>query len=160
MCLLSFRNLLSCLPMCLLSFRNLFAVRALPFPSQNICSCSFKLSLSAACWNVSGANNHFFLPDSVRGVRPLWDLRRWRGKTCVRDVDQNRLLDGTVCTVESIKISHILRGHCAGCSRGREVQVVSCGWLASTVFSTHNGLDRWTSGALLLKRIVRTAVLW
>jgi hypothetical protein len=45
-----------------------------------------------------------------------------------------------------IKISHISRGHCAGCSRGREMGVVPCGWLASTVFSTLNGLDRWTSG--------------
>jgi hypothetical protein len=49
-------------------------------------------------------------------------------------------------TVEGIKISHILRGHCAGCRRGREVEVVPCDWLASTVFSTNNGLDRWTSG--------------
>ena len=32
------------------------------------------------------------------------------------------------------------------CSGGREVGVVSCGWLASTVVSTQNGLDRWTSG--------------
>jgi len=45
-----------------------------------------------------------------------------------------------------IKIYHISRGHCAGCSRGREVGVVSCGCLASTIFRTHNGLDRWTSG--------------
>ena len=34
------------------------------------------------------------------------------------------------------------KGHCEGCSGGREVGVVSCGWLASTVVSTHNGLDR------------------
>ena len=34
---------------------------------------------------------------------------------------------------EGIKISHILRGHCAACSRDREVGVVSCGWVASTV---------------------------
>jgi len=34
-----------------------------------------------------------------------------------------------------MKISHISRGHCAGCSRGREVGAVSCGWLASIVFS-------------------------
>jgi len=45
-----------------------------------------------------------------------------------------------------INISHISRGHCEGHSRGREVGLVSRGWLASTVFSTHNGLDRWTSG--------------
>ena len=42
-----------------------------------------------------------------------------------------------------IKIYHISKVHCGGCSRGREVGVVSCGWLASTVFGTHNGLDRW-----------------
>ena len=41
-----------------------------------------------------------------------------------------------------IKISHFSKGHCEGCSGGREVGVVSCGWLASTVVSTHNGLDR------------------
>ena len=37
-------------------------------------------------------------------------------------------------------------GQCAGYCRVREVGVVSCGWLASTVFSTHNEVDRWTSG--------------
>jgi len=42
----------------------------------------------------------------------------------------------------NIKISHISRGHCAGCGRDTEVGLVSCGWLTSTVFSTHNGLDR------------------
>ena len=36
-----------------------------------------------------------------------------------------------------IKISHFSKSHCAGCSG-----VVSCGWLASAVVSTHNGLDR------------------
>jgi len=41
-----------------------------------------------------------------------------------------------------IKISDFSKGHCEGCSGGREVGVVSCGWLASTVVSTHNGLDR------------------
>jgi len=45
-----------------------------------------------------------------------------------------------------IKISNFSKGHCEGCNGGREVGVVSCGWLASTVVSTHNGLDRWTSG--------------
>ena len=49
-----------------------------------------------------------------------------------------------------IKISNFSKGHCEGCSSGREVGVVSCGWLASTVVSTHSGLDRWISGALLL----------
>ena len=43
---------------------------------------------------------------------------------------------------QDIKISHISRRHCAGCSRVREVRVVPCGWLASTVYSNHNGLDR------------------
>ena len=41
-----------------------------------------------------------------------------------------------------IKISKFLKGHFAGCSGGREVGVVLCSWLASTVVSTHNGLDR------------------
>jgi hypothetical protein len=41
-----------------------------------------------------------------------------------------------------IKISHISRGHCAGCSGGREVGQVSFGRLRSTVFSTHHGFDR------------------
>jgi len=41
-----------------------------------------------------------------------------------------------------IKISHFSKGNCEGCSGGREVGVVSCSWLASTVVSTHNGLDR------------------
>jgi len=41
-----------------------------------------------------------------------------------------------------IKISYFSKGHCEGCSGGREVRVVTCGWLASTVVSTHNGLDR------------------
>ena len=41
-----------------------------------------------------------------------------------------------------IKISNISKGHCAGCSGDREVGTVSCGWLASTVVGTHNGLDR------------------
>ena len=41
-----------------------------------------------------------------------------------------------------IKISDFSKGHCAGCNGGREVGVVSCGWLASTVVSNHNGLDR------------------
>ena len=41
-----------------------------------------------------------------------------------------------------IKISHFSKGHCASCSVGREVGVVSCGWLASTIVSTHNGVDR------------------
>jgi len=45
-----------------------------------------------------------------------------------------------------IKISNFSKGHCEGCSGGREVGVVSCVWLASTVVSTHNGLDRSTSG--------------
>jgi len=49
-----------------------------------------------------------------------------------------------------IKISNFSKGHCEGCSGGREVGVVSWGWLASIVVSTHNGLDRWTSGLLLL----------
>jgi len=40
------------------------------------------------------------------------------------------------------KISHFSTRHCASCSGGREVGVVSCGWLASTIVSTHNGLDR------------------
>jgi len=40
------------------------------------------------------------------------------------------------------KISDFSKGHCEGCSGGREVGVVSCGWLASTVVSNHNGLDR------------------
>jgi hypothetical protein len=48
--------------------------------------------------------------------------------------------------VWGIKISHNSRSHCAGCSGGRVVGQVSCGWLVSTVFSTHHGLDRWTSG--------------
>ena len=38
-----------------------------------------------------------------------------------------------------------MRGHCAGCIMGRDVEIVSCGWLPSTVFSTHNGLDWWIS---------------
>jgi len=50
--------------------------------------------------------------------------------------------DWSVYTEKGIKISHISREHCAGCSRGREVGVVSCGWLTSTVFNIHNGLDR------------------
>ena len=41
-----------------------------------------------------------------------------------------------------IKISNFSKGHCAGCSSGREVGVVSCGWLTSTIVSTHKGLDR------------------
>ena len=41
-----------------------------------------------------------------------------------------------------IKISDFSKGHCAGCSGSREVGLVSCGWLASTVVSTHNGLGR------------------
>jgi len=41
-----------------------------------------------------------------------------------------------------IKVSHFSKGHCEGCSGGREVGVVSCGLLASTVVSNHNGLDR------------------
>jgi len=53
--------------------------------------------------------------------------------------DDNMLV---VHTGWGIKISHFSKGHCAGCSDGREVGVVSCGWLASTVVSTHNGLDR------------------
>jgi len=40
-----------------------------------------------------------------------------------------------------IKISNFSMGHCACCSGGREVGVVSCGWLASTIISTQNGLD-------------------
>jgi len=38
-----------------------------------------------------------------------------------------------VCTGWGIKISHFSKGHWEGCSGGREVGVVSCGWLASTV---------------------------
>jgi len=34
------------------------------------------------------------------------------------------------------------KGHCEGCSGGREVGVVSCVYLVSTVVSNHNGLDR------------------
>jgi len=42
-----------------------------------------------------------------------------------------------------IKISNFSKGHCAGgCSGSRQVGVVSCGWLASTVVSNHIGLDR------------------
>jgi len=43
-----------------------------------------------------------------------------------------------------MKISHFSKGHCAGCSGGTEVGVVSCGWLTSTVVVViiHNGLDR------------------
>jgi len=41
-----------------------------------------------------------------------------------------------------IKISDFSKGHCVGCSGGREVGVVPCGSLASTVVSTHNGVDR------------------
>jgi len=41
-----------------------------------------------------------------------------------------------------IKISNFSKGYCEGCSGGREVGVVTCSWLASTVVSTHNGLDR------------------
>jgi len=50
--------------------------------------------------------------------------------------------DELFCTVWGIKISHFSKGHCEGCIGGREVGVVSCGWLASTVVSNHNGLDR------------------
>jgi len=46
------------------------------------------------------------------------------------------------CTGWGIKISHFSKGHCASCSDGREVGVVSRGWLASTIVSIHNGLDR------------------
>ena len=47
-----------------------------------------------------------------------------------------------VCTGWGIKISNFLKEHCAGCSGGREVGVVSCGWLASTVVSIQYGFDR------------------
>ena len=40
-----------------------------------------------------------------------------------------------------IKISNFSKGHCEGCSGGREVGVVSCGWLASTVSVSKMG---WT----------------
>ena len=45
------------------------------------------------------------------------------------------------CTGKSIKISHISRGHCEGYDRGREVGLVSWGWVTSTVFRTHSDLD-------------------
>jgi len=44
--------------------------------------------------------------------------------------------------VWGIKISHISKVLCMGCSADREMGVVTCGWLASTVVSTYNGLDR------------------
>jgi len=50
-----------------------------------------------------------------------------------------------ICSLSTgwgIKISHFSKAHCEGCSGGGEVGVVSCGLLASTVVSTHNGLDR------------------
>ena len=64
-------------------------------------------------------------------------------RNCGLHTEKTRVIPSTS---KSIKISHISRGHCAGCSRDREVRAVPCGWLASTVFSTHDVLDRQTSG--------------
>ena len=69
----------------------------------------------------------------------------WTGLDCLQpavmqSADKYRLARRS--TGERIKISHISRGYCAGCTRGREVGGVPCGWLASTVFSTLSGLDR------------------
>jgi hypothetical protein len=54
----------------------------------------------------------------------------------------HNMLSVCASTEWGIKISHVSKGHCAGCSGGREVGLVSCGWLASTFVSSHNGLDR------------------
>jgi len=58
-------------------------------------------------------------------------------------LDWMQLLEKTTQYIGwGIKISYFSKGHCEGYSGGREVGVVSCGWLASTIVSTHNGLDR------------------
>jgi len=59
-----------------------------------------------------------------------------------RDRVEDVAADSGKYTGWGINISDVSKGHYAGCSGGREVGVVSWGWLASTVVSTHNELDR------------------
>jgi hypothetical protein len=86
----------------------------------------------------------FFCP-----IMNYFPTRLQTRQTALHIADEDKRIQklGTnVYTGWGIKIPHISMGHCAGCSRAREVEQVSFGRLCSTVFSTHHGLDRWTSG--------------
>ena len=80
------------------------------------------------------------------GAKECWHLLGWTAQNYKIFVVESEAFQDMALfsfyTEWGIKISHFSKGHCAGCSGGREVGVVSCGWLASIIVSTHNGLDR------------------